>query len=153
MKAKLTDAQADLLMHRLEGPDDLIYGGFGFACLAALPHYTHTMRGDSLTEDDFKVIRANAPQLKNWEMRTPWAEADGDEARDILSKQVHNRVLDTSGWNEACPELLAELMEGSTYVCAVSDHPLEYSRAARTMRALVKKLEPLVGREIDGVDV
>jgi hypothetical protein len=150
MKAKLTNAQVDMLYHRLSGPDDLVEVVFGFDCLGILPHYDITMRGDSITDEDIQTIQGSARHMHNWVPYIPWAEVDGEKAHDILTEQVNNGLLDTDEWNEACPELLAELLEGSTYVCCVMDEPLEYARACRTMTVLEKKLEPLVGRVIDG---
>jgi len=122
MEASLNEKEAELLLHRLEGPDDLIHVVFGF--------------------DD---PEGESPDF---------TEAQGDEAMEILTKQVRSRTIKTGEWNGACPEVLAEMLEGSTYCAAAASWgtTLELCRAVKTLKQLEKKLEPLVGRVIYGAD-
>tara|TARA_R110002020_G_scaffold457885_1_gene674980 strand:+ start:3734 stop:4111 length:378 start_codon:yes stop_codon:yes gene_type:complete len=120
-KLKLTKPQQAVLDHRLSGVD-------------------------MDWEDLFELYKEGSEEKWGFNVQ------DCEDAEATLYEQIVVKgILDTSEWNAACPEVLADLIEGSTWIADpyAFDTSIEYTTQVRLIERLTDKLEPLVGRGID----
>ena len=73
------------------------------------------------------------------ELGFTFAEAEAS-LYEILPKQIQARCLDKADWNPATPHVLAECIDGSTWV-GVCETDAQYYGAVRTLRSLSEKFE------------
>lgn len=100
------------------------------------------------TEQDAIDHRLNVPDALAEVFDEEWHEQDVYDVCDLLLRRDIDKAMDING--QLVKDILADCVEGSTWVAAVSDaEPWRYAKAIRELRGAANKVAAFVGRELD----